>query len=153
MLFKDYSMDWLITFKSMRSDNTQRLYKNIIENHLIPEVGEKEMNNISISDLQQIINKRISNPATCKHILVTLKQIFKIAKEEGVVDKNLYIFIQAPYYNANEKRALTKEEKIAVVPGTAFGDCGEGFLRISYAYSIEDLKAALERIESFIKKL
>lgn len=114
MLFKDYSMDWLITFKSMRSDNTQRLYKNIKENHLIPEVGEKEMNNISISDLQQIINKRISNPATCKHILVTLKQIFKIAKEEGVVDKNLYIFIQAPYYNANEKRALTKEEKIAV---------------------------------------
>lgn len=48
---------------------------------------------------------------------------------------------------------LLKEEKIAVVPGTALGDCGEGFLRISYAYSIEDLKAALERIESFIKKL
>lgn len=48
---------------------------------------------------------------------------------------------------------LLKEEKIAVVPGTAFGDCGEGFLRISYAYSIEDLKVALERIESFIKKL
>ena len=48
---------------------------------------------------------------------------------------------------------LLKEEKIAVVPGTAFGDCGEGFLRISYAYSIEDLKAALERIESFINKL
>lgn len=48
---------------------------------------------------------------------------------------------------------LLKEERIAVVPGTAFGDCGEGFLRISYAYSIEDLKAALERIESFIKKL
>ena len=48
---------------------------------------------------------------------------------------------------------LLKEEKIAVVPGTAFGDCGEGFLRISYAYSIENLKAALERIESFIKKL
>lgn len=48
---------------------------------------------------------------------------------------------------------LLKEEKIAVVPGTAFGDCGEGFLRISYAYSIDDLKAALERIDSFIKKL
>lgn len=48
---------------------------------------------------------------------------------------------------------LLKEEKIAVVPGTAFGDCGEGFLRISYAYSIDDLKAALERIERFIEKL
>ncbi len=48
---------------------------------------------------------------------------------------------------------LLKEEKIAVVPGTAFGDCGEGFLRISYAYSIDDLKAALERIGRFIEKL
>lgn len=47
---------------------------------------------------------------------------------------------------------LLKEEKVAVVPGTAFGDCGEGFLRISYAYSIENLKIALERIARFVKK-
>ncbi|BCN29147.1 pyridoxal phosphate-dependent aminotransferase [Anaeromicropila herbilytica] len=48
---------------------------------------------------------------------------------------------------------LLREEKVAVVPGTAFGDSGEGFLRISYAYSIEDLKKALERIRRFIQKL
>lgn len=48
---------------------------------------------------------------------------------------------------------LLKEEKVAVVPGTAFGDCGEGFLRISYAYSIENLKVALARIEKFIQRL
>jgi len=47
---------------------------------------------------------------------------------------------------------LLKEEKVAVVPGTAFGDCGEGYLRISYAYSIEKIKVALERIERFVKK-
>lgn len=46
-----------------------------------------------------------------------------------------------------------KEEKVAVVPGTAFGDCGEGFLRISYAYSMEDLKEALGRLERFINRL
>ena len=45
---------------------------------------------------------------------------------------------------------LLQEEKVAVVPGTAFGDCGEGYLRISYAYSIENLKIALERIERFV---
>ncbi len=45
------------------------------------------------------------------------------------------------------------EEKVAVVPGTAFGDCGEGFLRISYAYSLENLKAALERLERFVERL
>ena len=46
-----------------------------------------------------------------------------------------------------------EEEKVAVVPGTAFGDCGEGFLRISYAYSIDDLKVALGRMERFITRL
>ena len=46
-----------------------------------------------------------------------------------------------------------EEELVAVVPGTAFGDCGEGFLRISYAYSIEDLKVALGRFEKFITRL
>ena len=45
------------------------------------------------------------------------------------------------------------EEKVAVVPGTAFGACGEGFLRISYAYSLEALKEALDRMERFVQKL
>ena len=48
---------------------------------------------------------------------------------------------------------LLEEEKVAAVPGTAFGDCGEGFLRISYAYSIEDLKVAIGRLKSFVEKL
>ncbi len=48
---------------------------------------------------------------------------------------------------------LLEEEHVAVVPGTAFGECGEGFLRISYAYSIEALKTALARIERFIERL
>lgn len=45
---------------------------------------------------------------------------------------------------------LLEREKVAVVPGTAFGASGEGYLRISYAYSLEDLKKALERIERFV---
>ena len=48
---------------------------------------------------------------------------------------------------------LLKEEKLAVVPGNAFGDCGEGYIRISYAYSLENLKAAMERLERFIERL
>ena len=46
-----------------------------------------------------------------------------------------------------------QEEKVAVVPGTAFGDCGEGFLRISYAYSLENLKIAIGRLQRFVEKL
>jgi aminotransferase len=48
---------------------------------------------------------------------------------------------------------LLEEEKVAVVPGTAFGDCGEGFVRISYAYSLEKLKLAMEKIRHFISHL
>ncbi|MCI7738783.1 MAG: pyridoxal phosphate-dependent aminotransferase [Lachnospiraceae bacterium] len=47
---------------------------------------------------------------------------------------------------------LLEEEKVAVVPGSAFGDCGEGYIRISYAYSLEDLKIALEHIKAFIDR-
>ncbi|MFR2691372.1 MAG: pyridoxal phosphate-dependent aminotransferase [Enterocloster bolteae] len=46
-----------------------------------------------------------------------------------------------------------EEEKVAVVPGTAFGDCGEGFVRVSYAYSLDNLKEALGRMERFVKRL
>ena len=50
-------------------------------------------------------------------------------------------------------RMLLQEEKVAVVPGTAFGACGEGYLRVSYAYSLKNLKEALGRMERFVQKL
>lgn len=49
--------------------------------------------------------------------------------------------------------ALLDDQKVACVPGTAFGKAGEGFIRVSYAYSIEQIKVALERIEAFLNKL
>ena len=67
-----------------------------------------------------------------------------------------YVFPCIKEFNMNSEEFATRlleEEKVAVVPGTAFGDCGEGFLRISYAYSIENLKVALERIADFIARL
>lgn len=48
---------------------------------------------------------------------------------------------------------LLAEEKVAIVPGTAFGDSGEGFLRISYAYSIDNLRKALNRLSHFVARL
>ena len=46
-----------------------------------------------------------------------------------------------------------EEERVAVVPGSAFGESGEGFLRISYAYSIENLKEAMTRLARFVNQL
>lgn len=67
-----------------------------------------------------------------------------------------YVFPNIKRFNMTSEEfalKLLEEEKVAVVPGTAFGDCGEGYLRLSYAYSLEDLKRALERIEHFVKRL
>ncbi|MCR5458563.1 MAG: aminotransferase class I/II-fold pyridoxal phosphate-dependent enzyme [Acetatifactor sp.] len=67
-----------------------------------------------------------------------------------------YIFPCIKEFGMTSDEFATKfleEEKVAVVPGTAFGDCGEGFLRISYAYSLEKLKLAIGKLEHFITKL
>ncbi|MFY9564012.1 MAG: aminotransferase class I/II-fold pyridoxal phosphate-dependent enzyme, partial [Limnochordia bacterium] len=48
---------------------------------------------------------------------------------------------------------LLQEEKVAVVPGTAFGSCGEGYIRCSYAYSLSNLEKALTRIGRFVKRM
>lgn len=67
-----------------------------------------------------------------------------------------YVFPSIKEFGLTSDEFATRflqEEKVAVVPGTAFGDCGEGFLRISYAYSIENLKGALERLKRFIERL
>lgn len=67
-----------------------------------------------------------------------------------------YVFPSIREFNMTSEEfanRLLQEEKVAVVPGTAFGACGEGFLRISYAYSLENLKEAFKRIECFIQRL
>lgn len=67
-----------------------------------------------------------------------------------------YVFPSIKAFGLSSEEFATRllmEEKVAIVPGTAFGECGEGYLRVSYAYSIESLKQALERVERFVKKL
>ena len=67
-----------------------------------------------------------------------------------------YVFPSIKEFGMTSEEFATRflmEEKVAVVPGTAFGNCGEGFLRISYAYSIDNLKIAMERLNRFVTKL
>lgn len=84
---------------------------------------------------------------------------FKLTREdleEKITDRTKILVL--PFPNNPTGSIMTKEDlapiaEVAVVPGTAFGDSGEGFIRISYAYSLEDLKVAIGRLESFIIKL
>lgn len=67
-----------------------------------------------------------------------------------------YIFPSIKEFGMTSDEFATRflmEEKVAVVPGTAFGACGEGFLRISYAYSLENLKVAIGRLRDFVERL
>ena len=67
-----------------------------------------------------------------------------------------YMFPSIKEFGMTSEEFATRfleEEKVAVVPGSAFGDSGEGFIRISYAYSLEDLKVAMGRLESFLNSL
>ena len=67
-----------------------------------------------------------------------------------------YIFPSVQEFDMTSEEFATRfleEKKVAVVPGTAFGECGEGFLRISYAYSLDTLKQAMDLLEEFIGEL
>lgn len=67
-----------------------------------------------------------------------------------------YVFPCIKEFGMTSEEFATKfleEERVAAVPGSAFGDSGEGFLRISYAYSLENLKIAMERLKNFVEKL
>ena len=67
-----------------------------------------------------------------------------------------YVFPCIKEFGMTSEEFATKfleEERVAAVPGSAFGDSGEGFLRISYAYSLDNLKIAMERLKNFVEKL
>ena len=66
-----------------------------------------------------------------------------------------YVFPNVSGFGMTSEEVCEKllyEFGVAIVPGTAFGDCGEGYARISYAYSVEHITRALERIEQFVRK-
>lgn len=67
-----------------------------------------------------------------------------------------YLFPQVSHFGLSSEEfalRLLEEENLAVVPGSAFGDSGEGFIRLSYAYSLDELKEAMTRMERFIAKI
>lgn len=67
-----------------------------------------------------------------------------------------YVFMKLGHYGLSSEEfceRLLEEHNVAIVPGTAFGDCGEGYARLSYAYSLDHLKEAVRRMDKFVKTL
>ncbi len=102
---------------------------------------------------EDVARMRESYDERRRYLVTRLNQMgMKTFEPEGA----FYVFPSIKRFNMTADEFATRllyEQKVAVVPGTAFGDSGEGFVRISYAYSIESLKRALDRIEIFINGL
>ncbi|WP_317310192.1 aminotransferase class I/II-fold pyridoxal phosphate-dependent enzyme [Clostridium thermobutyricum] len=84
------------------------------------------------------------------------ERLTKMGLEHTVPKGAFYVFPSIKKFNLSSYefcRKLLNEGKVACVPGDAFGEGGEGYIRISYCYSIEELKLALDKIEDFIKRL
>lgn len=102
---------------------------------------------------ESIVKMRESYDGRRKYILKRFKDMnISCFEPEGA----FYVFPCIKEFGMSSEEFATellKDQKVALVPGDAFGECGEGFLRISYAYSIEQIKEAFDRLEVFINKL
>ena len=107
--FGAYSMNWLNVYKANKGIATKNMYKHKLT--YCESLNAVPMRKINRLMIQQIINDNAEHPRTCEIILLTLKQIFKSAREDGVILKNPCIEIELPRRVPKEKRALADDEK------------------------------------------
>lgn len=118
MSFITYARHWYRTTKSMKSISTRKMYENVIEKHLAPALGDMYFDEISLSDLQGIINNNFSKYETCNKIRLTLRQLYEAAMDDDMLTKkaaNVKKLVIPKKHKKNEKRALTNEERKAVL--------------------------------------
>lgn len=131
ILFSTFAERWLLNNKAVRSLNTKQMYQNIIYKHLIPEIGDLYFSEITLTDLQRIINNRASHYNTCNKIKLTLKQIYESAMDEGLAKDIKIKALVLPPKTVNEKRPLTKQETAALFTAK-FTEEQEMFVKLLY---------------------
>lgn len=117
VLFGDYAKHWLITKKAVKGENTQDMYRNIINKHL-DFLYNVKLTDIRNSHFQQAINNALDKPRTCQQIYITFKQIIAMAVSDTHIGKGMADLIcnniDLPKYITPEKRVLTSTEKTAL---------------------------------------
>lgn len=131
MLFGQYAEHWFNTYKQMRSINTKAMYKNSLNTHILPFIEYIPVAKVSKSNLQNIINKQSEHPETCKKILLTLRQIFNAAIEDDIIAKNPSNNLVLPHSQYKSKRALTNDEKRAIL-NAELNDMQRAFINILF---------------------
>lgn len=135
MLLKDYTKDWYAINKAKAEINTRAMYDNIINKHIIPDIGHIPLDKIKRSDAQKMINERWEHPRTCQIIRMTLVQILDAAVEDKLINENPCRKLNMPQNTPAEKRQLTEEEKEAIRKAD-FSDREKMFVYILFYFGL-----------------
>ncbi|MEG1876725.1 MAG: tyrosine-type recombinase/integrase [Lachnospiraceae bacterium] len=114
ILLGDYILNWYDTYKAHRSINTKAMYTNIINVHIIPNLGHLSLANVTRSNIQMLINLTYQKQRTCEQIRLVLKQVFASALKEKIILESPWYDIDMPSDKRKKKRALTQIEKNAI---------------------------------------
>lgn len=113
-LLRDYTINWMQTYKSAAGVNTKAMYNNTINHYIIPELGYFPLNKIRRSDIQKLINDNQDHPRTCEIIKMTMVQILNSAVDDKLLQENIAKKVVLPKHHKSERRPLTDIEKEAI---------------------------------------
>jgi integrase len=108
-IFSRYASKWLEVYKGAKSVQTVNMYKNALKHFTL--LDPVPLKKITRSLVQEQINENNEHPRVCEIMLLTLKQIFKSAQNDGLIGRSPCSGIELPRHVKTEKRALTEEEK------------------------------------------
>lgn len=108
--FGSYADKWLNIYKASKSIQTKNMYIRVF--HYFSDIWQVPIKKVNRMMLQQIVNDNSDHPRTCEQILLTLKQIFRSAQDDGLTGRSPCVSIELPRHVPQEKRALTDEEKL-----------------------------------------
>lgn len=110
----EYAEKWYKTYKSIKELNTRNMYRDAIDVHIVPSIGEIKVSKLLASDIQLMITELKDKRRTCEIVLMTMHQIVKRAMKDGILTQDVCDDIELPAKSKSKKRALTELEKKAV---------------------------------------
>lgn len=154
--FLHYAREWKKTYKSIRSDNTQAMYDNIIEKHLIA-LDKLKLQDTRKQHFQLVINNASNKTRTCQQIEMTFKQIIKSAIQDKYLPAQAYADIcigaDIPKYKSSEKRALLPAE-VTALKNADFSPMERAFVYTIYGCGLRrgEVLALRKHLDIDIKK-
>ena len=144
-----YQKQWLESISVRLTPHTQYCYQNVLK-HLAP-LAHKQMAKILRSDLQKILNQLWDKPNMCRKLSGLMKQIWRSAVLDGVIDKDITIGLQKPKIPKSERRAFTAEE-LEAIKNVKLPERDRFFVDVLYQFGLRPGEAFALNQHSFDRK-